>query len=140
MFDQAGMLREVVKWDYELRVPEQTPDVVSRAYEATMTSPRGPVYLSLPREPLAAPMPEPLGPVKPRAVPAMPHPDPALIATLAEWIAAAEKPLFITTASGAEAMGPLDDTLFVDCLWPSSGASSVLGPGAQRGEIAADSP
>jgi acetolactate synthase-1/2/3 large subunit len=107
MFDQAGMLREVVKWDYELRVPEQTPDVVARAYEQTMTSPRGPVYISLPREPLAAPMPEPLGPVKPRAVPAMPHPDPSLVATLAEWIAAAEKPLIITTASGAEAMGPL---------------------------------
>ena len=27
-------------------------DVVSRAYEITMSSPRGPVYLSLPREPL----------------------------------------------------------------------------------------
>ena len=37
----------------------------------------------------------------------MPHPDPRLIATLAEWIAAAEKPLIITTASGAEAMAPL---------------------------------
>jgi len=107
MFDQAGMLREVVKWDYELRVPEQVTDVVSRAYEQTMTSPRGPVYLSLPREPLAAHLPEPIGPTKPRAVPAMPHPDPSLIATLAEWIAAAEKPLFITTASGAEAIGPL---------------------------------
>lgn len=107
MFDQAGMLREAVKWDYELRLPEQITDVVSRAYEIMMTSPRGPVYLSLPREPLAAPMPEPLGPVKPRAVPAMPHPDPRMIVTLAEWIAAAEKPLIITTASGAEAMAPL---------------------------------
>ena len=107
MFDQGGMLREAVKWDYELRVPEQITDVVSRAYEITMSSPRGPVYLSLPREPLAAPMPEPLGPVKPRHVPAPPHADPAMIATLAEWIAAAEKPLIITTASGADAMAPL---------------------------------
>jgi len=107
MFDQAGMLREIVKWDYELRIPEQVTDVVSRACEMTMTSPRGPVYLSLPREPLSAPLSEPLGPVKPRAVPAVPHPDPAQIATLAEWIAAAEKPLIITTASGTEAMGPL---------------------------------
>ena len=106
MFDQAGMLREAVKWDYELRIPEQITDVVSRAYEVMMSSPRGPVYLSLPREPLAAPMPEPLGPVKPRHVPAPPHADPAMIATLAEWIAAAEKPLIITTASGAEAMAP----------------------------------
>ena len=107
MFDQAGMLREAVKWDYELRIPEQITDVVSRAYEITMSSPRGPVYLALPREPLAAPMPEPLGPVKPRHVPAPPHADPAMIATLAEWIAAAEKPLIITTASGADAMAPL---------------------------------
>ena len=76
MFDQAGMLREAVKWDYELRVPEQVGDVVSRAYEVTMTSPRGPVYLVLPREPLAAPLPEPIGPVKPRSIPAPPHPDP----------------------------------------------------------------
>jgi len=107
MFDQAGMLREVVKWDYELRIPEQITDVVSRAHEIMMSSPRGPVYLSLPREPLAAPMPDALGPVKPRAVPAMPHPDPKLIDTLAQWIAAAEKPLIITTASGADAMAPL---------------------------------
>jgi acetolactate synthase-1/2/3 large subunit len=107
MFDQAGMLREVVKWDYELRIPEQITDVVCRAYEIAMSSPRGPVYLALPREPLAGPMPEPLGPVKPRAVPAPPHADPSLIATLAEWLAAAEKPLIVTTASGADAMAPL---------------------------------
>jgi acetolactate synthase-1/2/3 large subunit len=107
MFDQAGMLREAVKWDYELRVPEQITDVVTRAYEIAMSSPRGPVYLSLPREPLAAPLSEPLGPVKPRSVPASPHPDPQRIATLAEWLAAAEKPLIIATASGAAAMAPL---------------------------------
>ena len=64
MFDQGGMLREAVKWDYELRVPEQVGDVVSRAYEVTMTSPRGPVYLVLPREPLAATLAEPIGQVE----------------------------------------------------------------------------
>ena len=103
MFDQAAMLREAVKWDYELRMPEQAADVVARAYEVTMTSPRGPVYLVLPREPLAAPLPEPPGPVKPRSVPAAPHPDPRAIATLAEWIAAAEKPLIITSADRRDA-------------------------------------
>ena len=55
MFDQAGMVREIVKWDYELRMPEQVADVVARAHEVAMTSPRGPVYLVLPREPLSAP-------------------------------------------------------------------------------------
>ncbi len=54
MFDQAGMVREIVKWDYELRMPEQIADVVARAHEVAMTAPRGPVYLVLPREPLSA--------------------------------------------------------------------------------------
>ncbi|MGA7973914.1 MAG: thiamine pyrophosphate-binding protein, partial [Pseudolabrys sp.] len=61
MFDQAGMLRELVKWDYELRQPQQVGDVVARAVEVSMAHPRGPVYLVLPREPLAAPLAEPTG-------------------------------------------------------------------------------
>jgi acetolactate synthase-1/2/3 large subunit len=100
MFDQAGMLREVVKWDYELRVPEQIGDVVSRAYEVAMTAPRGPVYMVLPREPLAASLSEPPTALKPRPLPALTHPDPKAIATLAGWIIAAEHPLILTAASG----------------------------------------
>ena len=52
MFDQAGMVRELVKWDYELRMPGQIGDVVARGVEVAMAHPRGPVYLVLPREPL----------------------------------------------------------------------------------------
>jgi acetolactate synthase I/II/III large subunit len=107
MFDQAAMLREAVKWDYELRTPEQAGDVVSRAYEVTMTSPRGPVYLSLPREPLSNPLPDSFELEKPRSIPSRPHADPQTIATVAAWIADAKKPLIITTSSGAEAMGVL---------------------------------
>jgi acetolactate synthase-1/2/3 large subunit len=102
MFDQAGMVREIVKWDYELRMPEQAADVVARAHEVAMASPRGPVYLVLPREPLAASLPE--APViAPRQPPATPHPDPAAIDRLADWIAAAESPLIIAAASGTDA-------------------------------------
>ena len=99
MFDQAGMLRELVKWDYELRTPGQVVDAVARAHDMTMSTPRGPVYLMLPREPLSAPLPE-LPDAVPRAVPAPPHPDPASVATLARWIAAAERPLVVTSAAG----------------------------------------
>jgi acetolactate synthase I/II/III large subunit len=53
MYDQAGMLRELVKWDYELRNAEQLETVVDRALSIAGTEPRGPVYLSLPREVLA---------------------------------------------------------------------------------------
>lgn len=99
MFDQAGMLREMVKWDYELKVPEQVADVAARAYEMTMTSPRGPVYLVLPREPLAAPVSDTLGSA-PRALPSSGFPDPQAIETLAEWIAKAEYPLIVTSSDG----------------------------------------
>ena len=54
-FDQAAMLREYVKWDYELRTPAQLESVVDRALEMMLADPRGPVYLTLPREVLAAP-------------------------------------------------------------------------------------
>jgi acetolactate synthase I/II/III large subunit len=101
MFDQAGMVREIVKWDYELRMPEQTADVVARAHEVAMTSPRGPVYLVLPREPLSAAVAEPQ--IVPRPAPATPHPDPAAIDRLAEWIVAAKSPLIIAAASGTDA-------------------------------------
>ena len=107
MFDQAGMLREAVKWDYELRVPSQVGDVVSRAFEVSMTSPRGPVYLVLPREPLAAPLAELPEPIIPRSLPALPHADPKSIATLAEWISKAERPLLIVSAIENDAVEPL---------------------------------
>jgi acetolactate synthase-1/2/3 large subunit len=107
MFDQGGMLREAVKWDYELRVPSQVGDVVSRAFEVSMTSPRGPVYLVLPREPLAAPLSELPEPITPRSLPALPHADPKSIATLAEWIVAAERPLLIVSAIENDAVEPL---------------------------------
>jgi acetolactate synthase-1/2/3 large subunit len=98
------MVRELVKWDYELRVPGQVGDIVARGVEVAMAHPRGPVYLTLPREPLSAALAEPLAPIKPRPQAAATHPDPQAVATLAEWIAAAERPLFIATALPADAV------------------------------------
>jgi len=45
-----------VKWEYELRNAEQLEAVVDRALSIAATEPRGPVYLSLPREVIAAPI------------------------------------------------------------------------------------
>ncbi|MEX0853933.1 MAG: thiamine pyrophosphate-requiring protein [Bauldia sp.] len=53
MRDQGAMVREAVKWDYELRYPEQGGFVVERALAIAGSDPPGPVYLSLPREVLA---------------------------------------------------------------------------------------
>jgi acetolactate synthase I/II/III large subunit len=99
MFDQAGMVREFVKWDYELRNPHQAGAVVARAVEAATSSPSGPVYLTLPREPLAAPV-NGEAQVEPRAVPAAAHPEPAAVERLAEWLIGAERPLLIASSVG----------------------------------------
>jgi acetolactate synthase-1/2/3 large subunit len=104
MFDQAGMVRELVKWDYELRMPGQVGDVVARGAEVAMAHPRGPVYLMLPREPLSAPLTEPIAPIKPRPLAAPVQPDGQAIATLAEWIAGAERPLIVASSLLPEAV------------------------------------
>ena len=99
MFDQAGMVREFVKWDYELRNPAQAGMVIARAVEAAMAAPRGPVYLMLPREPLSAPAGTDKA-TEPRSLPSAAHPDPASVARLADWLVEAERPLLIASSVG----------------------------------------
>src|SRR3546814_16698326 len=52
MRDQAAMIRECCKWDYELRFPEQVAGLLDRAHAIASSTPKGPVYLALPRETL----------------------------------------------------------------------------------------
>lgn len=102
MYDQGGMLRELVKWDYELRGGINADEVLDRALAITQAAPAGPVYLTLPREVLAErtlPMPVDSAPV---TVPLPPAPDPAGVAALAEMIAAARCPVLVTSASGRD--------------------------------------
>ncbi|HUN41546.1 MAG TPA: thiamine pyrophosphate-requiring protein, partial [Acetobacteraceae bacterium] len=103
MYDQAGMLREVVKWDYEMKRGDQAATVLDRALEMAMTSPKGPVYLSLPREVLGEEMHKsPDSNWERRARPRDPVPAPADIEQMAEWIAAAEAPVVITGSLGQD--------------------------------------
>ncbi|MET0211129.1 MAG: thiamine pyrophosphate-requiring protein [Burkholderiaceae bacterium] len=101
MFDQAGMVRELVKWEYELRDGLNVQDVFDRAWSIAMTEPRGPVYLTLPREVLAAPAPD-FALHEPPALPAPPAADAQAVAILAKKIADARQPVIVCTASGAD--------------------------------------
>ena len=102
MYDQAGMLREMVKWDYEMKRGDQAGTVVDRAMEMAASSPRGPVYLSLPREVLG----ETIGPAESnrahRARPRAPEAAARDIELLADWIAAAKNPVIITGLLGQD--------------------------------------
>jgi acetolactate synthase-1/2/3 large subunit len=100
-FDQASMLREFVKWDYELRTFDQLETVVRRAFAIATTEPKGPVYLTLPREVLAEPHREftfsPANAVSPIAPP---YADPREIERLAAMVAEASRPLILTRRLG----------------------------------------
>jgi acetolactate synthase-1/2/3 large subunit len=103
MFDQAGMLREMVKWDYELRNGIQLETVVDRALTLATSPPEGPVYLSLPREVLAEPLPGFAYDSPARRVAASPPaPDEAAVAAAAEILATARQPLIVTADAGRD--------------------------------------
>jgi len=95
-FDQGGMVRQYTRWDYELRSGQPVSTVVGRALDIAMTEPKGPVYLTLPREILGddasdagpAPRDRGLGAIAP-----MPSSD--AIAKAAHLIAQAERPLIV---------------------------------------------
>jgi acetolactate synthase-1/2/3 large subunit len=103
MFDQAGMVRESVKWEYELRTPEQVEAVVDRALGIAQSAPRGPVYLTLPREVLGRTAdPAAAEPPQYRRPASSPAPDLQAVAQAAGWLAAAENPLIVTASFGRE--------------------------------------
>ena len=103
MRDQAAMVRESVKWDYELRGPAHVEAVVDRALRLAMTEPRGPVYLSLPREVLAQSMGGRLVTAGGGCEPAAPaYPDPAALEEAARLLAKADNPLIVTLRAGRD--------------------------------------
>ncbi|MCC6890519.1 MAG: thiamine pyrophosphate-requiring protein [Hyphomicrobiales bacterium] len=99
-FDQGAMVREFVKWDYELREGQPVEAVVDRALDIMMSEPRGPVYLTLPREVLANPaIPARRDTLRPLGT-AAPEPARGVIDQAAAMIAKAEFPLIVTSSIG----------------------------------------
>lgn len=98
-FDQGALVREYTKWDYELRAYQDVDALVERALSIAMSEPRGPVYLTLPRELLADDSrAEPAAPVE-RITAAAPAAD--AIERLADALARASNPLIVTSTVGA---------------------------------------
>jgi acetolactate synthase I/II/III large subunit len=102
-FDQAAMVREFVKWDYELRSASDLETVVDRALTLAHAEPQGPVYLTLPREVLAERQEsieyaDPARMVKPGAL----VPAPESVAEAAQILASARNPIIIVKAAGRD--------------------------------------
>ena len=102
-FDQAAMVREFVKWDYELRSASHLETVVDRALTLAHAEPQGPVYLTLPREVLAERQDaieyaDPARMVRPSAL----VPAPESVAEAAQILAGARSPIIIVKAAGRD--------------------------------------
>lgn len=111
MRDQAALVREASKWDYELRFPEQVGELADRAFAIANSTPKGPVYVSLPREVLCESY---AGPdiARPLSMqPAKVSADRAQITELAKRIAAADFPVIFAQhgAGSADAFRALSD-------------------------------
>lgn len=96
MYDQSGLVRDTVKYTYEMRYPEQGGALVSRALAIAATAPQGPVYLSLPREPLGERIQEgQQARLEPQPASGRAVPDSDSLRLLASWLDAAEAPLIL---------------------------------------------
>ena len=95
MRDQTALVREATKWDYELRFPEQIPGLLDRAYVIANSTPKGPVYLSMPREILGQECSEEGLDEVPSMVPARISPPITEVTHLANLLAAAQRPVIV---------------------------------------------
>ena len=105
--DQASIVRDYVKWNYDLTRTENLPHVVQRAFQVAASQPAGPVAVSLLREMLMEPMPAGVAPLDPSRFGPPRAPVPALgdLEEVADLIAAAQHPVAIAGHVGRSASG-----------------------------------
>ena len=118
-FDQASVVRPYVKWEYNLAWPSMAHEVVSRAGAVMQSDPTGPVYLTLPREVLAAPVDAAsVGayghqnhlPVKAQGA------DASAVRAIAEQLMRSDNPMLVTAYAGRNREAPaLIEKLAVLC-------------------------
>lgn len=116
MRDQTALVREASKWDYELRFPEQALEVADRAWAIANSTPRGPVYVSLPREVLCEQAPADALDAPPLMQPAIAHADPKAIAETAQLLANAKHPV-IFAQHGAGSAAAFDTLAALALEW-----------------------
>ena len=95
MRDQTALVRESCKWDCELRVTEQIFELLDRGHAIASSTPKGPVYISLPREVLCEAVDVACASAAPQFNPALSAPAPSDIQAAADLLANSERPLII---------------------------------------------
>lgn len=109
----ADLARTFTKGSLRVSAPELIGGLLEDACRAALTSPQGPVVLSIPQEFLHRPFNHADHPTTPVWTT---HPDPAAIATVVDALVAAERPIVVSQSVGRrredfEALGRLAETL-----------------------------
>jgi acetolactate synthase-1/2/3 large subunit len=102
-FDQNGIVRNYVKWDHRLEYQDNPGLMASRALQVAQTDPRGPVYMSVPREISLLPARETSFPTALQlGIPRPAAADPDGIREIAQRLLAAEHPYIVISSSGRD--------------------------------------
>jgi amino acid adenylation domain-containing protein len=107
--DQASIVRNYVKWHYELTCRDNLYLAVQRAFQVASSQPVGPVYLILPREVLMQEVEAPAsGPQHSPGISA-PAANIESLSQAAQWLIEAENPLILVAYAGRnpQAVAPL---------------------------------
>ena len=100
--DQGEIVRQYTKLDHRLEHQDNPGLILSRLLQVAMSEPKGPVYLTVPRETAMLPLPgythfptrDELGLARPV------WPDPADARKAAQWLIEARNPCIYTAKSG----------------------------------------
>jgi acetolactate synthase-1/2/3 large subunit len=101
--DQAGIVRQYCKWEFNLEAPEQAAYAFHRAVRMMQSDPKGPIYFTAAREVLGQPVAE----MRSENAGRMARPKLGRLSAedaqrLAERLARAERPLVITSYLGRQ--------------------------------------
>jgi acetolactate synthase-1/2/3 large subunit len=112
VYDQAAIVRQYTKWDYEIKTLENAALVIQSAFRIAGTEPCGPAYLTIPREIMAAKLntglcysPDDFPPAAP------PQADSMALREAARLLVEAENPVILVKSMGRhpEAVASLVD-------------------------------
>jgi len=126
-YDQNGIVRQFTKWDHRLESQDNPGLIVSRAIQVARSEPCGPVYLSLPREVVYAPLGKTrFATAAQLGIPRPAAPDPDGVAEIAERLVRARNPMIVAGSGRNPAEVPalvelaeLVGAPVVQCAWHS---------------------
>jgi acetolactate synthase-1/2/3 large subunit len=111
--DQVAMVTPITKWAHRVTHTHRIPDLVAQALRVARSGRPGPVFLEIPIDVLfTSADDEALGPIGLVQTTAAPAPTPEVVATMVEWLRAAERPA-ILAGGGAWFSGATDELVAV---------------------------